>query len=101
MLTGVLERSACEQAPLARAGEVRAGELAEATLDGIEHLNPTVNAFVTVCGERALAEADTVGARDPASAVRRTGRDQGSPVRHRRSPDQGGQPRLARLDRQL
>ena len=50
---------------MVRAGEVRARELVEAALDAIERLNPTLNAFVTVCGERALAEADTVRAGDP------------------------------------
>jgi len=42
------------------AGEVSARELAVAALARIEAANPTVNAFVAVDGERALAEADAV-----------------------------------------
>jgi amidase len=63
----LLRRSASEQAALVRAGDVRARELVEAALGAIERLNPSLNAFVTVCGERALAEADSVGAGDPRS----------------------------------
>ena len=50
---------------MVRTGEVRARELVEASLSAIERINPTLNAFVTVCGERALAEADAVQAGDP------------------------------------
>ena len=50
---------------MVRAGEVRARELVEASLDAIGRLNPNLNAFVAVCGERALAEADRVGPGDP------------------------------------
>src|SRR5437763_12313294 len=65
MLGDLMERSASEQAAMVRAGEVRARELVESALDAIERRNPTLNAFVTVCGERALAEADVVAAGDP------------------------------------
>ena len=82
---------------MVRAGEVRARELVEAALDAIERLNPTLNAFVTVCGERALAEADAVRGGRSASAVRGTGGDQGSAVCDGRNPDDGGQPRLPGL----
>ncbi|HVI18827.1 MAG TPA: amidase, partial [Gaiellales bacterium] len=61
----LLRRSASEQAALVRAGEVTGRELVEAALRAIERLNPAMNAFVTVCGERALAQADSVGAGDP------------------------------------
>jgi amidase len=44
---------------------VRARELVEATLAAIDRRNPTLNAFVTVCGERALDDAERVGAGDP------------------------------------
>jgi amidase len=54
-----------EQASLVRSGEVSARELVESALDQIERLNPTVNAFVSVVPERALAEADGVRAGDP------------------------------------
>jgi amidase len=59
-----LELSAVEQAELVRKGELSARELVQAALERIERLNPTVNAFVTVCPERALAEADTIAAGD-------------------------------------
>jgi amidase len=64
MLADLLQRSARDQAAMVRAGEVRARELVEASLDAIERRNPTLNAFVTVCGERALAQAETVAAGD-------------------------------------
>ena len=50
---------------MVRTGEVRARELVEASLSAIERINPTLNAFVAVCGERALAEADAVQVGDP------------------------------------
>jgi amidase len=61
----VLHLCAVDQAALVRAGEVSARELVEATLDEIERLNPTLNAFVALAAERALAEADSVGPGDP------------------------------------
>jgi amidase len=64
---GVLCLSAVEQAAAVRAGEVTARELVEASLRAIERLDPGVNAFVTLCAERALAEADAVRAGDPRS----------------------------------
>ncbi|HEY1369207.1 MAG TPA: amidase [Gaiellaceae bacterium] len=61
----LLARSAVEQAALVRSGEVSARELVEASLDAIERLDPRLNAFVRVCPERALAEADAVRPNDP------------------------------------
>jgi amidase len=61
----VLQLSAVDQAALVRGGEVSARELVQASLDAIERRNPTLNAFVALCGERALAEADGVGRGDP------------------------------------
>jgi amidase len=55
-----LRGSAARQAQLVRSGEVSARELVEASLEAIERLDPAVNAFVLVCAERALAEADAV-----------------------------------------
>jgi amidase len=52
--------SAVEQAARVRSGEISARELVEASLQEIERENPTVNAFVAVFAERALAEADRV-----------------------------------------
>ncbi len=55
-----LRGSAARQAELVRSGELTARELVEASLAAIERLDPAVNAFATVCTERALAEADAV-----------------------------------------
>jgi amidase len=63
--TEVSRPGAVEQAALVRAGEVSARELVEASLAAIDELNPELNAFVHVCAERALAEADTVRPGDP------------------------------------
>ncbi len=52
--------SAVQQAARVRAGEISARELVEASLREVERQNPTVNAFVAVFAERALAEADHV-----------------------------------------
>src|ERR671931_488560 len=60
-----LARSALEQAALVRAGEIGARELVEAALAAIERQNPRLNAFVALCPERALAEADAVRPSDP------------------------------------
>ena len=49
--------SAVEQARLVREGEVSSRELVELSLARIDQLDPTLNAFVTVCGEEALATA--------------------------------------------
>ncbi|HZO62391.1 MAG TPA: amidase [Gaiellaceae bacterium] len=49
--------TATEQAELVRRGEVTPVELVETCLERIERLNPELNAFVTVCGEEALAAA--------------------------------------------
>lgn len=51
------------QAEMVRAGEVSARELVGLYLDRIERLNPTLNAFIEVFGERALVEADAADAR--------------------------------------
>ena len=56
---------AAEQAALVRSGAVSARELVEASLAAIERLDPSVNAFVFVAAERALAEADRVRPHDP------------------------------------
>jgi amidase len=49
--------SATEQAALVRRGEVSPVELVRTYLGRIERLDPELNAFVTVCGEEALAAA--------------------------------------------
>jgi amidase len=57
--------SMTQHAALVRSGEVSARELVEAALDAIEHLNPELNAFVALCPERALAEAEGIRPGDP------------------------------------
>ena len=49
--------SAVEQARLIRAGEVSSVELVQLYLERIERIEPSLNAFVTVCGDDALAAA--------------------------------------------
>ena len=49
--------SAVEQARLVRSGEVSSTQLVQSSLERIERIDPTLNAFVTVCGEEALAAA--------------------------------------------
>jgi amidase len=63
--TELVGRGALEQAALVRTGEVSARELVEASLEAIERTNPELNAFVHVCAERALAEADAIHPGDP------------------------------------
>jgi amidase len=57
-------RSASELAGMVRAGEVSAKELVALSLERIEELNPRLNAFVEVDGERALAAAEEVRSGD-------------------------------------
>ena len=73
------------QAQLIAAGEISSRELVELYLERIERLDPRLNAFRVVFGERALMEADQADARrgggGGAPAAGRADRDQG---RHRR-----------------
>lgn len=57
-------RPATELAELVRSGEISATELVETSLERIEELNPKLNAFVDVDGERALAEAKGISSGD-------------------------------------
>jgi amidase len=61
---------AAEQARLVAAGEVSARDLVEATLQRIERLNPTLNAFRVVFAARALIEAHQADARRGAGGER-------------------------------
>ena len=58
MSNDLMFKSAVEQAELVRSGELSARELVEASLQAIDRLNGDLNAVVTLCAERALAEAD-------------------------------------------
>lgn len=53
-------RSATELAAMVRSGEVSSRELVETSLARIEELNPQLNAFVEIDGERALSAADEI-----------------------------------------
>lgn len=64
-MSSAIELSAVEQAELVRSGELSSRELVQASLEQIERLNPTVNAFVALCSERALAEASAIAPGDP------------------------------------
>lgn len=57
-------RSAIELAEMVRRGEISARELVQVSLDRIEELNPELNAFVEIDGERALAAADEIAVGD-------------------------------------
>jgi amidase len=61
----LLFRPVHELAALVRAGTISARELVGASLDRIAELNPSLNAFVDVFAEDALAEADAIGPGDP------------------------------------
>src|SRR6478672_685335 len=60
----LLFRPVYELAAMVRFGELSARELVQASLDRIAELNPTLNAFVDVFAEDALAEADAIGPGD-------------------------------------
>lgn len=64
-MSSPLEHSAVGQAELVRRGEISARELVQASLERIERLNPTLNALVSICAERALDEADVIVPGDP------------------------------------
>jgi amidase len=57
-------RPASELAAMVCSGELSSRELVETSLARIEELNPQLNAFVQVDGERALATADEIGPGD-------------------------------------
>src|SRR4051812_1556890 len=57
-------RTAGELASLVRSGHVAARELVELSLERIEALNPALNAFMEVDGERALEAAGEIGRGD-------------------------------------
>ncbi len=53
-------KSALELGKLIRAGEVSSTEVVTAFLERIEHVNPHVNAFITVTADHALQRAKQV-----------------------------------------
>jgi amidase len=64
MADDLMFRSAAELAASVRAGDVSARELVEESLDAIGRLDGELNAFVRLCEERALAEADEIAPGD-------------------------------------
>jgi amidase len=64
MSNDLMFRSATELAALVRSGEVTSRELVEASYSTIGRLNDELNVFVTLCEDRALAEADAVQSGD-------------------------------------
>jgi amidase len=60
MPNDLMFRSAAELAAMVRSGDVSSRELVEASFEAIGRLNDDLNAFVTLCEARALAEADRV-----------------------------------------
>jgi amidase len=64
MAHDLMFRPAAELAAAVNAGEVTARELVEESLESIGRLNGELNAFIRLCEERALAEADAIGADD-------------------------------------
>jgi amidase len=62
--SNLMFRPATELAQMVRSGEISATELVQASLERIEELNPSLNAFVQLDGERALATAAQVGPGD-------------------------------------
>jgi amidase len=59
---GLAFLSAVEQARLVRTREVSSTELVRLCLERIAHLDPQLNAFVTVCGDDALLRAEAFDA---------------------------------------
>jgi amidase len=57
-------RGALELAQMVRSGELSATDLVKESLERIEELNPALNAFVDVDGERALQTAAEIGPGD-------------------------------------
>jgi amidase len=58
-------RPAPELAALVHSGELAARELVEASLQRIDELEPSINAFTHVAPESALAAADEISPGDP------------------------------------
>ncbi len=64
-MNDLLLRSIGELAELIRSGELSAGELVSESLQRIEALEPSINAFTHVAGDSALAAAAAIGPGDP------------------------------------
>ena len=60
MANDLMFRPAVELASMVHDGEITARELVETAYEAIDRRNGELNAFVTLCEERALAEADAI-----------------------------------------
>jgi amidase len=58
-------KGAGELAGMVRSGEISSRELVECSLERIQELNPSLNAFVEIDDGRALATAERIGRNDP------------------------------------
>ena len=77
------------------AGEVSPVFLTELSLHRIQALNPTLNAFITVTRDLAMAQARAAAANRRRSLARTVARHTGGRerlLRHGRHPDDGGIP---------
>ena len=77
-MTDILNKSAVQLADLIAAGEITSVELTSACLDRIKALNPTINAFLAIDEEGALATAREVDAKR--AAGEKLGRLAGIPI---------------------
>ena len=77
-MTDILNKSAVQLADLIAAGEITSVELTTACLDRIKALNPTINAFLAIDEEGALATAREVDAKR--AAGEKLGRLAGIPI---------------------
>src|SRR4051795_7868376 len=84
---------AAEQARLIASGDVSAREVVEGALRRIERIDPALNAFRVVRGERALAEAERADARRRAGEARPL---LGVPVAIKEDTDRAGGPAARR-----
>ena len=57
---GLNELTACDVVQRVRSGETSSVEVTQSVLDRIESVEPTLNAFVSVDVERALARAESI-----------------------------------------
>ncbi|MCW3070058.1 MAG: amidase [Solirubrobacterales bacterium] len=62
--SNLMFRPATELARMVHSGEISAAELVQTSLERIEELNPSLNAFVQVDAERAMATAEKIGPGD-------------------------------------
>ncbi len=84
----ITHRSARDLAWLLRTREVSAREVVQAHLERVEAVNPTINAVVTLCAERALDEAKAADQRLASGAD--VGALHGLPVAHKDTHETAG-----------